>query len=489
MALFPSSSRPARAAWCLALAALAGCASGPDYVRPAVDLPGTYKESAGWTPAQPRAVAGSRDWWRAYGDATLDALVADADRANQDLRQAEARWRAARALVDQTRAGLWPSLSASAGADRARTNSSGPRTADALSLGLAASWEPDLWGALRRGVEGAQAGADASADDLAAARLSLQAALAQDYVQLRSLDEQRALYATTIAAYQRALQLTQAQHAAGVALQSDVALAQSQLATAQATAVDLDAQRAQTEHALAILTGRAPAQFSLPATERGLALQLPAAPPSLPSQLLQSRPDIAAAERRAAAANAGIGVARAAWFPSLALGASGGFSAADAARLFDVPARVWALGATLAQTLFDGGARRARDAQALAAWDLAVAQYRQTVLDGLQQVEDQLALRRLLDQEATLQATAVEAAQRAERLALVQYQAGTTSYLAVVTAQQLSLANQRTAVQLRARQLAASVALVGATGGGWSADAPLPSLALAAPDNASPIAP
>lgn len=467
------SPRPTAAAL-LASALLAACAAGPDYRRPVLDLPVAYKEADGWKTATPQPADSHRPWWEAYGDATLNGLEADAARANQDLRVAEAQYRQAQALAQEARAGLYPTLGASAGAGRARSNGSGqPKTASTDSLGLSASWAPDLWGGVRRGIEAGDAQAQASADDLAGTQLSIQAALAQDYMQLRSTDQLRALYAATTAAYARALQLTQAQRAAGVALASDVALAESQLASAQAAATDLDATRALLEHAIAVLTGRAPAQFSLPPLS-AFSATLPATPVGLPSQLLERRPDIAAAERRVAAANAGIGVARAAHYPSLVLSAGGGFSAAGLAGLFSTPSRVWSLGAALAQTLFDGGLRDARDAQAVAAFDAAAASYKQTVLAAFQQVEDQLATLQVLEREAGYQDQAVRAGQAAERLALAQYRASTASYLTVVTAQTQSLANQRAAVQLRERQLTASVALVAATGGGWTA-ASLPS--------------
>ena len=458
----------------LALAAaalLSACAAGPDYVRPTLPVPDAYKEAGGWKPADPRPAASGLAWWTAYGDPVLDGLEADAGQANQTVRQAEATYRQARALADADRAGLFPSLGIDAGAQRARTNTSGVKTGDGYTLGLAAGWEPDLWGSVRRTLEGGNASAQASGDDLAAARLSIQTTLAQDYLQLRVADQQRDLYATTVEAYAKSVKLTRAQHDAGVALQSDVSSAEAQLAQAQAAAVDLEATRAQLEHAIAVLTGRAPAQFALAAApaNQPLALKMPATPAGLPSALLEHRPDIAAAERRAAAANANIGVARAAYFPQLTLSASGGFSAAALGSLFDAPARVWSLGAALAQTLFDGGLRSARTAQAEAAYDAAVAQYKATVLDGFQQVEDQLALLRLLDQEATLQDQAVRSSQQAEQSALAQYRVGTLSYLNVVTAQALSLSNQRSALQLRGRLVAASISLVAATGGGWSA--------------------
>jgi len=456
---------------------LGACAAGPDYVRPDVDAPVAYKESAGWKSAEPKPAESGRPWWEGYADPVLNALMQDAQRANQNLRAAEAQYREARALADAAHAGLFPNIGASAGAQHARTNTNGVKTGNTVDLGLSASWEPDVWGSVRRTIESGEAGAQASADDLAAARLSIQAALAQDYFQLRITDQQRELYAATLEAYARSLQLTQAQHRAGVVLLSDVALAESQLTTTQAQAADLDAQRSQLEHAIAILTGRAPAAFSLaPASAaEPFDVRVPASPPGLPSELLERRPDIAAAERRAAQANANIGVARAAYFPSLTLSADGGFSAAGLGSLFDTPSRVWSLGAALAQTLFDGGLRRAHDAQAVAAYDAAVAQYKQTVLSGFQQVEDNLASLSVLDRESELQAQAVRAAQLAERLALSQYRAGTATYLSVITAQTLSLSNQRTAVQLRGRQLAASVSLITATGGGWTPAAPVAS--------------
>ena len=463
----------------LALAAaalLTACAAGPDYVRPTMPVPDAYKEGGDWKLADPRPAASGLAWWQAYRDPVLDGLETDAQAANQNIRQAEATYRQARAIVDEDRAGLFPTLGATLGAERARTDTNGKiRTGNALSLGLSGSWEPDLWGSVRRSVESGVASAQASADDLAAARLSIQTTLAQDYVQLRIADQQIELYTTTTEAYTKALKLTRAQHDAGVALLSDVSLAEAQLAQAQASAVDLAATRAQLEHAIAVLAGRAPAQFTLAAAPAGqpLALQLPATPAGLPSELLEHRPDIAGAERRAAAANANIGVAKAAYFPQLTLSADGSFNGSSLANLFDTPGRVWSLGAALAQTLFDGGLRTARVRQAEAAYDITVAQYKQTVLAGFQQVEDQLALQRLLARETAFQDQAVRASQQAQQSALAQYRAGTVSYLNVVTTQTTLLNNQRTLVELRGRLLAASITLVSATGGGWSASDPL----------------
>jgi NodT family efflux transporter outer membrane factor (OMF) lipoprotein len=455
-------------------ALLAGCAVGPDYVRPPLELGSTYKEykeDSGWKPAAPQVIDANQPWWELYHDSTLSALMAQANRANQNILQSEAVYREAQAVAAAARSSFFPTLGANAGATRAQTNSSGSvKLGDTYSLGLAASWEPDVWGSVRRTVEAGDAGTQASAADLAGARLSIQSTLAQDYMQVRAIDLQRKLYAATTAAYAKSLELTQHQYAAGVVLRSDVALAQSQLAQAQAQGVDLDAQRAQLEHAIAVLTGQSPSSFTLAPidTREGVHLAIPVVPPGLPSTLLERRPDIAGAERRMRQANANIGVAQAAFYPQITLSASGGFSSATIGALFDTPSRVFSLGTALAQTVFDGGLRRAHSDQAIASYDASVAQYKQTVLSGFQQVEDNLATLRLLEQEAALQAKAVEASQLSERLALDQYRAGTATYLSVVTAQTLSLSNQRTAAQLLGRQLVASVALIAATGGGWS---------------------
>lgn len=455
-----------RAANVLAAALLASCAAGPDYVRPAVEAPQAYKEDGPWRPAQPQSIDSQHPWWSLYADSTLDGLIAQATQANQNIARAEAQVRQAHAIADAARAGFFPAVGATAGASRALSNSNGIHLGNTVSVGLQASWEPDLWGSVRRAVEAGNAGSQASADDLAAARLSVQSTLAQDYFQLRATDRQIALYERTVAAYRKALALTQAQYNAGVTLRSDVALAQTQLDTADAQRIDLQVQRSQLEHAIAILLGKAPAAFELAALEAPVAM-LPVIPAGLPSELLERRPDIASAERRAAQANANIGVARSAYYPALTLGAGIGSSATSLANLFTAPASVWSLGAALAGTLLDGGLRKAHDAQAVAAYDMAVAQYRQTVLAGFQEVEDNLAALRVLGQESAVQERAVQAAQLSERLALSQYRAGSASYLAVVNAQTLSLTNQRTAEQLRGRQLVASVALIAATGGGW----------------------
>ncbi|SFH77726.1 efflux transporter, outer membrane factor (OMF) lipoprotein, NodT family [Collimonas sp. OK307] len=476
---FSFSSKPQRSLATSIMAAavalsLTACAVGPDYVRPSMDVPASYKESGPWKQAQPQPIDSS-NWWEVYGDATLNGLIQQANQANQNIRQAEAQYRQARAAADAARAGFWPTIGVNAGVDRARSNTNGIKLSNGYTAGVQGSWEPDVWGSVRRSVEAGDAGTQASAADLAAARLSIQATLTQDYLQLRITDLLKDLYARTTAAYTRSLQLTKSQYAAGVALRSDVALAESQLKTAEAQAIDLQAQRSQLEHAIAILTGKAPSGFNLaalPADTQMLSKMqagLPPVPTGLPSDLLERRPDIASAERHVAVANANIGVAKAAFFPALTLNASGGFNSASLAQWFNTPSRVWSLGAALAETIFDGGLRRAHSAEAIAAYDVAVAQYKQTVLGGFQEVEDNLATLNVLDQEAIAQNQAVQASQLAERLALSQYRAGTATYLTVVTAQTLSLSNERTLVQLLGRQLLASVALIKAVGGGWDA--------------------
>jgi NodT family efflux transporter outer membrane factor (OMF) lipoprotein len=430
-----------------------------------------YKEAGPWKPAQPQEADANQPWWMHYADADLDALVAQANAASQDMRIAEAQYRQARAAAQLARASFWPTVGAGISVGRGRTQTTtGPVTAGNNALTLDASWEPDIWGRVQRSVEAGEAAAQASAADLAAARLSIQAELVQDYLQLRITDAQKDLLLQTVEEYRRALALTRSQYAAGIVTGADVALAETQLQSTSAQAIDLDVQRAQFEHAIAILTGRAPAEVSIAARPAGdLGLALPQVPAGLPSQLLERRPDIAAAERRAAAANASIGVAQSAYFPNLVLSAGGGFASSGFSQWLTAPSRIWSLGAALAATIFDGGARRAQTDAAVAAYDAAVAQYKRTVLAGMQEVEDNLAALRILGEERAVQDAAVKSAGVAARASLAQYRAGTATYLAVVTSQSALLTNQRTAVQLLGRQLAASAALVKALGGGWNA--------------------
>jgi len=444
----------------------AGCAAGPDYHRP--NLPATpaalqaYAEDGPWRQAAPTQADDHGSWWLRYGDAGLDALLQQVSDANQTLQQAQAQFRQAQAVELGAHAPLWPQLDVAAQASRARTRTAtGTQLQSNREASVVASWEPDLWGRLRRSVEAADAEARASQADLAAVRLEVQAAAVDGYIQLRLNDSLHDLFARTVDAYQRSLQIAEAQLRTGVATQADVSLARSTLAAAQAEAVDVDLVRSQTEHALAVLAGKAPADFRLGAAP--LQLQLPPAPAALPSQLLERRPDIAAAEQRVIAANAGIGIARTAWFPDLDLSASRGEAALGS--WATAPAAVWAVGASLAATLFDGGARRAQNAAARAAFDAAAADYRQTVLAGFQDVEDNLAALRELAQERQYAEQALQAARDSQDVLLRQYQSGTTTYLAVIQSQALALDSERNSLQLRARELAAGVALIKALGG------------------------
>ena len=404
-------------------------------------------------------------WWERYGDATLNSLAERVRISNQNVRQAEAQYRQAKALARQARSDFFPTITGTGSAARGAVQpGASPGATHAVSGEV--QWTADLWGSVRRSVESAEASAQASAADLAAMRLSMAAELARDYFQLRILDLERDLYARTIAAYARSLQIARNQYAAGIVTRSDVAQAESQLKSSQASALDLDLERRQLEHAMAVLVGESPAAFSLP--PRLVALGAPDIPAGVPSELLERRPDIAAAERRAAAANADIGVAVAAYFPSLTLSASGGYQSSRLADLLTTPSRVWSLGPELALTIFDGGRRAAATDAARAAFDAAAAEYRQTVLDAFREVEDYLVALRMLEEESRVQAQAVRAACEAESLALAQYKAGTTDYVAVVSAQTQALSNQLTAVSLEGRRIAASVSLIEALGGGWS---------------------
>jgi NodT family efflux transporter outer membrane factor (OMF) lipoprotein len=452
-----------------ALAFLAACTVGPNYVRPTADTPAAFKEMEGWKIAQPRDQELRGKWWETFNDPLLNELVEQVSISNQNLARFAAQFRQARALVQAARAGYLPTVSGGASVARGQSSanavgSNQPSTSYSLSLG--AVWEADLWGRVRRTVESNEAGAQASAADLEALRLSVQAQLAQDYFQLRALDAQKQLFDDTITAYQRSLTLTQNQYAAGVAAKADVIQAQTQLKTTQAQAVDVGVLRAQLEHAIALLIGKSASTFSLAAAP--LTASPPAIPVGVPSGLLERRPDIAAAERRMAAANAQIGVAEAAYYPSLTLSVSGGFQSSSFSNWLTAPSRFWSLGPALAQTLFDGGLRRAQTDQAIAAYDANVAVYRQTVLTGFQEVEDNLAALRILEAEAAIQDEAVQYSRQSVALTINQYKAGIVSYLNVVTVQATALANERTAVDVLNRRLAASVQLISALGGGWN---------------------
>lgn len=451
--------------------ALGACTLGPDYQRPQLPAASAFKQADGWKSAAPADALQRGDWWQLYGDAELDALVSRLNVSNQNLAVAEAQYRQARALVRSARSQLFPTLSGNAGVTRARQTTGSSSSGSSLGVsesyeaGLSASWELDLWGRLRRGLEANRATMQASAADLAAVRLSLQAELVQTYLQLRVMDEQQRLLEQTVAAYARSLRLTENQYRAGIVPKSDVAQAQTQLKSTQAQAIDLKWQRAQLEHAIAVLIGVPPAELNI--AEREHIPSLPDVPLALPSQLLERRPDVAAAERDVMAANAEIGIAEAAWYPDLTLSASGGYRNSSFNQLFEVPNRFWSLGPQLALTLLDFGGRRAELERAEAAYDQTVATYRQTVLDSFREVEDYLVQLRVLGDESVVQREALEAAQESLRLIENQYRAGTVDYLSVVTVQTTALNNERTNLTLLGDRLVASVQLIAALGGGW----------------------
>ena len=473
------------AATCGAL--LSACAVGPDYKKPALATPAVYKENAGWKQAAPADAIKRGAWWEIFGDTTLNDLEKQIDVSNQSLKQAEAQYRQAAALVSSARASFWPTLTTSPSATRSgrygtsgggivsggtviggSTSTSGTSSShptNSFQLPFTAAWEPDLWGSVRRTVDGDVASAQASAATLESTRLSLHASLAQTYFQLRIADGQKRLLDDTVAAYQKSLQLTQNQYNVGVAARADVVQAETQLKGAQVQAIDVGVARAQYEHAIALLIGETPAEFALAA--QPLKVQPPVVPVDVPATLLERRPDVAVAERQAAAANAQIGVAEAAWFPTLTLSASGGYQNSVLSQLLDAPSRYWSIGPRLAETLFDGGARRAQSAQARAAYDAAAANYRQVALAAFGNVEDNLAALRILEQEAAAQDDAVKSAEQALAITVNQYRAGIVSYLNVITAQATAYSNERAAITLLGTRLDDSVALVKALGGGW----------------------
>ncbi|MDR3412437.1 MAG: efflux transporter outer membrane subunit [Formivibrio sp.] len=455
---------------------LAACASTP-YTAPAFNMPAQFKEApAGWKNAEPADTATRGLVWQSFGDAQLDALIAKVDTANENLHVAEAHWRQAAALGRQARAALFPTLGAGASDSRGTTGSSAKTSiANTVQADLSANWEVDLWGRLHNLSDAQTATAQASLADVANTRLSLEAELASDYFALRVADAQQALLNASVAAYADSLALTRNRYAAGVAAQSEVTLAETQWLSAQTQAEDLSINRAQLEHVIAVLVGQAPADFSLPVAKQDhpsamLPMQLPALPVSLPSSLLERRPDIAASERQVAAANASIGAARAALFPALTLSADGGYRNTGLGDLFGIANRFWSLGPSLAMTIFDAGAKQAGIAQAQASYDATVANYRQTVLNALQNVEDQLVALRVLGNETVLQAQATRASAQTVALTLNQYRAGTVPYLNVLTAQVTDQNAQRNALDIKGRQLAASVQLIKALGGGWQVD-------------------
>jgi NodT family efflux transporter outer membrane factor (OMF) lipoprotein len=455
--------------------AVGGCAVGPSYERPSAPTLTAYKEANGWVSAAPADALERGAWWTLFNDPVLDKLADSVEVSNQNVAAAVAAYAQARALVREQRASFFPTVSLNGGADRSGGGSSARSSSQTISgrsgnsyqANIGVSWEPDVWGRLRRSVDNASAGAQASAADLASARLSAQGELAINYFSLRQTDAQAALLHDTIAGYQRVLQITQNRYAAGIAGKTDVLQSQTQLANAQADEVGLARQRAQLEHAIAVLVGKPPGDFTLaPAPWK---VDVPEIPVGVPSTLLQRRPDIAAAERRVAAANEQIGIAKSAYFPSLSLSASSGSSASRVADLFAASTSFWSLGLSVAQTVFNAGATGARVSEAEAAHEQAVARYRQTVLTAFQDVEDQLAATRVLAQQLELRRQASQAADEAEAQMLNRYRAGQVGYTDVVTAQVTALNARRALVQLQAERQTTAVALIQSLGGGWHA--------------------
>ena len=458
-----------------------GCDKAPKYKTPTVSTPPAYKEltpanfkeTDGWKFAHPNDAALRGNWWEIFNNTELNSLETQVNISNQNIAMAEANFRIARALVKEARSEYFPTVTVSPSITVSRnstklsqSNFSTGRVLADYSLPFEATWEPDLWGRVKNNVSASASEAQATAADLENVRLSVEAELAFDYFQLRALDAERQLLDSSTVEFQQALDLTNVRLQTGISSEEDVSQAETQLETTQAQATDLGVQRAQLEHAIALLTGQPASTFSLP-TE-GLKAEPPAVPFGLPSQLLERRPDIAASERRVAEANAEIGVAKAAFYPSLTLNAAAGLESSSIVSWFSWPARFFSLGPTLSQTLFDKGRRKAVTEQSLAAYDSNVAGYRQSVLTAFQEVEDNLAALRILSREREQQEAAIKSSERTVELANDRYKAGIDSYLNVITAQTTLLTNQRTEVNLQMEQMTASVELIKALGGGWN---------------------
>ncbi|HLK33714.1 MAG TPA: efflux transporter outer membrane subunit [Terriglobales bacterium] len=452
----------------------AGCTVGPRYSRPSVQVPPVYKETGAWKQAQPSEQALGGEWWTMFNDPRLNSLQQQVNVSNQNLKAAEAQFRQARAILRYNRADYYPTITGGASATRAHTSHNrqpsstvlAGRTYTDLVLPVDLSYQADVWGRVRRTVEASREQAQASAADLAAVNLAMHADLALYYFQARSLDAEEQLLNSTVSDYERALQLTQNRFQGGLASALDVEQARTQLQATRAQAIDVGVLRAQYEHALATLIGTPAPSFTL--APLPLATPPPSIPPGLPSELLERRPDIAAGERRVAAANAQVGIATSAYYPVLNLAAAAGFESGRITTLISGPSILWSAGPAAAVTLFDVGRRRAVSEQARAAYDQAVANYRQTVLTGFQQVEDQLTAITLLQQEAQVQGDAVAAAQKALTIATNRYKGGVTSYLEVITAQNAALSNEVSAVNILGRRMASTVLLIQALGGGWN---------------------
>ncbi|MEO6805279.1 MAG: efflux transporter outer membrane subunit [Edaphobacter sp.] len=467
----------------IAVLLLGGCMVGPKYVKPSAPLapaykeanPGGYKEDSNWQVAQPADAAQRGEWWKIFTDAELNVLEPQIAASNQDLKAADARFREARALIRFNNASLYPTVGAIPSAGGLRDSSNRPyfnankslgKGVDDIQLPLDLNYEIDVWGRVRRTVNAAREEAQASAGDRQTVLLSLQAELAVDYFEARSADAQEKLLNDTVKYYEEAYRITNNRFEGGVAPKSDVDQAQTQLEAARVQARDITLQRAQFEHAIAVLLGKPPASFTLSGAP--LDARPPVIPPGLPSELLQRRPDIASAERRVAEANDRIGIARAAFYPTISLSGAAGVESTSLVSLFNPSSLLWSLGSTLSQTLFDTGRRASLSEQANAGYDETVANYRQTTLTAFQQVEDNLIALRVLQQESENQHQATLAAQSAEQIFNNRYVGGLDTYLQVVTAQTTALNNERNDIDIMRRQMDASVLLIKALGGGWN---------------------
>jgi len=461
----------------LSMVSLAGCTVGPNYKRPAAEVPPAYKEVGDWKPAQPNDQNLSGNWWEIFQDPQLSALEAQVNVSNQNLKASEAQYTQARAALRYQRADYFPTVTVDPTATRNHLSSNRqPHSAQFngvtytdLQIPFELSYQVDIWGRVRRTVESYRAQAQASAADLAAVNLSMHAQLALDYFQARTLDAEEQLLNSTVTQYQQALELIENRFAGGLASDLEVQQARTQLETTLAQAIDVGVARAAYEHAVAVLIGKPPASFSL--SPLPLTAPPPPIPLGLPSELLERRPDIAAQERLMASANAQIGVAKAAYYPLVNLGAAGGFESGSITTLISGPSILWSAGPSAALTLLDFGRRRAASDQAIATYDQAVANYRETVLTGFQQVEDNIAGLRILEHEAQVENDAVTAAQKYLELAVTRYKGGVTSYLEVTTAQTAALSDELTAVTILGRRMVDAVTLVQALGGGWDSSA------------------
>lgn len=459
----------------MASSLLGGCMVGPDYHKPTAPISTTFKEAEGWKAASPQDELPKGPWWELYQDPQLNALAAQVQLNNQNVALYAAQYRKALALVRESRANLFPSLSGTGESTRSESSSSSSSSTSSstgkvskdYSATLSLSWEADIWGKLRRTVEEDRASAQVSAADLANATLSAQSSLAQDYFQLRILDQRIALYRETIAGYERYLQVIQNKYDEQISSRADLATGKTQLQSAQASMLDLQWQRAQYEHAIALLIGKAPADFAL-AMDPAWQYHVPTVPLGVPSRLLERRPDIAAAERDMAAANAAVGVATAAYYPDLTLSASGGYEGSSVSNLFSLPNRFWSIGPSLSGTIFDFGATKAEVEQARHAYDAKVATYRQTVLTALGEVEDYLVELRTLQPELEARRSSAQSAEESASVSRDQYEAGVIDYLDVATTQATSLSERQTLLSLVATQLVTSVQLQVALGGSWT---------------------